>query len=71
MGFVPEITRYFEVISRGLAIALAEFKLAKRRVVERIINQPIAISDRPNLIQAPPCTFALCDCNGTIERDDR
>ena len=60
-----QIKRHFEVILRGRAIALAEFKLAKRRMVEGIIGQPLAVVDRANLIQTALCTF-VCDIPRTF-----
>src|SRR5579862_8212706 len=48
----------------------AEFELAQRAEVKRVVDQPVEPVDRANLFQAAAGPFHLCDRDRAVQRDD-
>ena len=59
------------MLARDLVPPAAKFELAKRRMVERIGGEPIAVGDSANLFEPAFGAFVLRDGDGAVEGNDR
>src|SRR3954463_9480350 len=59
-----------EIVSGAIALAAAQFEIAKRSEVERIPRQSLGISHRVDFLETAFRAFELCDCNRSVQRHD-